>query len=175
LPRARPPATFRLQGLVALLAAYSLRSPAGSLSHRQRSWDSPFGARPSRQVSGALPPGCPHVPFRRSVIPMPRHWAGPTGYGFWGLTLPEVLSDQRRFSSPIGGCSPGSSPFQGSHHRPCPGLLPNSFRTLRACGDRSPPAPAPRSIDRSATCLSSRSCRSTPARTGNPHRVLAPA
>jgi hypothetical protein len=175
LPRARPPATFRLQGLATLLAAYSLRSPAGFVSHRQRSWDSPFGAYPSRKVSGALPPGWPHVPFRQSVIPTPKRWAGPTGYGFWGLTLPEVLSDQRRFSSPIGGCSPGSWPFQGPDHRPCPGLLPSSSRTLRACRDCSPPAPASRSIDRSATCLSSRSCRSTTPRAGNPRRVPAPA
>jgi len=52
-----PPATFRLQGLVTLLASYSLRSLAGSVSHRQRSWDSPFGGFSSRKVSGALPPG----------------------------------------------------------------------------------------------------------------------
>jgi hypothetical protein len=157
------------------LTAYSLRSPAGFLSHRQRSWDSPFGAYPSRKVSRALPPGWPHLPFRSSVIPMPKHWAGPTGCGFWGSTLPGVLSERRRFSSPLGGCSLGSSPFQGSHHRPCPGLLPRSFRTLHARGDRSPPAPAPRSVDRSVTRFSPRSCRSTPAWTSNPHRVSAPA
>jgi len=38
------PATFRLQGFVTLLAVYSPRVRAGFLSHRQRSWDSPFGA-----------------------------------------------------------------------------------------------------------------------------------
>jgi hypothetical protein len=37
------PATFRLQGLVTLLAVSSLRNRAGFVSHRQRSWDSPFG------------------------------------------------------------------------------------------------------------------------------------
>jgi hypothetical protein len=57
LPRARPPATVRLQGLATLLTAYALRSPAGSISHRQRSWDPRFGAFSSRKVSGALPPG----------------------------------------------------------------------------------------------------------------------
>lgn len=35
-------ATFRLQGLVTLLTAYSLESRAGSFSHRQHSWDSPL-------------------------------------------------------------------------------------------------------------------------------------
>jgi hypothetical protein len=57
LTRVRPPASFRLQGLATLLAVSSLRTRAGSVSHRQRSWDSPFEAFPSRKVSGALPPG----------------------------------------------------------------------------------------------------------------------
>jgi len=43
------PATFRLQGLATLLTAYSLRTRAGFVSHRQRSWDSPFGAFSSRE------------------------------------------------------------------------------------------------------------------------------
>lgn len=56
LPRAVPaPATFRLQGLATLLAAYSLRARAGFFSHRRRSWDSPFGAFSSRKVTAAFP------------------------------------------------------------------------------------------------------------------------
>jgi hypothetical protein len=39
---------FRLQGLAALLTVSSRRIRAGFVSHRQRSWDSPFGAFPSR-------------------------------------------------------------------------------------------------------------------------------
>jgi len=66
--RARPPALFRLQGLVTLLAVYALRFRAGSVSHRQRSWDSPFGAFSTRKVSGALPTGCAHLPFRPPVF-----------------------------------------------------------------------------------------------------------
>jgi hypothetical protein len=46
LTRVRPPATFRLQGLGTLLAAFSLRFRAGSVSHRQRSWDSPLRSMP---------------------------------------------------------------------------------------------------------------------------------
>jgi hypothetical protein len=42
---------FRLQGLVTLVAVYSLRSLAGFISHRQRSWDSPFEAFSSQEVS----------------------------------------------------------------------------------------------------------------------------
>jgi hypothetical protein len=44
-------ATFRLQGLVTLLTVYSLESRAGSVSHRRRSWDSPFGGFTSRERS----------------------------------------------------------------------------------------------------------------------------
>ena len=43
-------ASFRLQGLATLLTAYSLRFPAGFVSHRQRSWDSPLRSLTSRQV-----------------------------------------------------------------------------------------------------------------------------
>jgi hypothetical protein len=52
LPRALPaPTTFRPQGLATLSAAYSFRAHAGFISHRPRSWDSPFGAFSSRKVS----------------------------------------------------------------------------------------------------------------------------
>jgi hypothetical protein len=60
-------ATFRLQGLATLLAVYSLRARVGFISHRRRSWDSPFGAFPSRKVSGAFPPGSTHLP---SLLPL---------------------------------------------------------------------------------------------------------
>jgi len=43
------PATFRLQGLGTLLTACSLESRAGFVSHRRRSWDSPFGGFLSRR------------------------------------------------------------------------------------------------------------------------------
>jgi hypothetical protein len=72
------PATFRLQGLVTLLTGYSLESRAGFVSHRQRSWDSPFGGFLSRKISAAFRPGRTHVPLvqryfrRRSVRPARR-------------------------------------------------------------------------------------------------------
>jgi hypothetical protein len=53
------PAAFRLQGLATLLTASSLRTPAGSVSHRQRSWDSPFGAFSSTRVSACHHPEAP--------------------------------------------------------------------------------------------------------------------
>jgi len=60
-----PPATFRPQGLVTLSAAYSLRSLAGFVSHRRRSWDSPFGAVLPRKVPGMFP----HRESPRTVCP----------------------------------------------------------------------------------------------------------
>jgi hypothetical protein len=62
-------ATFRLQGLVTLWAAYSFRARAGFISRRRRSWDSPFGAFASRKVSAAFPGGRTHIPFRRTGAP----------------------------------------------------------------------------------------------------------
>jgi hypothetical protein len=57
------PATFRLRGLATLLTVSSLRSRAGSISTRQRSWDSPFGAFSSRKVHGRRRPHAPTYRF----------------------------------------------------------------------------------------------------------------
>jgi len=38
------PHRFRLQGLITLVTVFSLHGPAGFVSRRRRSWDSPFGA-----------------------------------------------------------------------------------------------------------------------------------
>jgi hypothetical protein len=96
LTRASQPATFRLQGLATLLTAYSLRSRAGFVSHRQRSWDSPFGGSPSRKVSGVLPPETTHIPFSLAVFPPPKRRAGPIGLGSWASTLPRVPAGRMR-------------------------------------------------------------------------------
>lgn len=69
LPR---PATVRLQGLATLLAAFARRVPAGFVSHRRRSWDSPFGAFSSRKVSAAFANGWTRVPFSLPVFPSRR-------------------------------------------------------------------------------------------------------
>jgi hypothetical protein len=51
MTRAFRPASFRLQGLVTLLTVSSLRFRVGFVSHRRRSWDSPFEAFSFRKVS----------------------------------------------------------------------------------------------------------------------------
>jgi hypothetical protein len=63
------PASFRPQGLVTLSTVYSPADLADSVSHRQRSWDFPFGAFSSRKVSGSFPPGSTHVPFLPTLFP----------------------------------------------------------------------------------------------------------
>jgi hypothetical protein len=66
------PAKFRLQGLVTLLTVYSLRSRAGFVSHRQRSWDLPFGAFSSWKVTGRFRLGRTHIPFTRRYTLAPK-------------------------------------------------------------------------------------------------------
>jgi hypothetical protein len=135
------PARFRLQGLVTLWTAYSFRALAGFVSRRRRSWDSPFGAFSSRKVSAAFPRGCTHVPFRPSVIPPPKRWAGPTSRGFWGSTLPGIPAGQTGFNSPTAGCSLGLYPPRAFRREPGPSVGPGSSLTLlrpRPQGSASP-------------------------------------
>jgi hypothetical protein len=81
--------SFRLQGLVTLLTAYSLRSLAGSVSHRQHSWDSPFGAYPPARYPTRFRTDGPTYRFSCRCSRVPKHRAGPTGRGSWVVTLPE--------------------------------------------------------------------------------------
>jgi hypothetical protein len=69
------PATFRLQGLTTLLAVFALGVRAGFVSHRQRSWDSPFGGFLSRKVSAAFRPERTHLSSARQCFR--RRSAGP--------------------------------------------------------------------------------------------------
>jgi len=76
LSRACLPATFRLQGLATLLAAYSLRNRAGLISYRQRSWDSPFEAFSSRKVAAPFPARLNPRTVDLSVYPRTRRCRG---------------------------------------------------------------------------------------------------
>jgi len=123
-------AAFRLRGLATLLAAYSFRDPAGFVSHRRRSWDSPFGASSSRKVSGAFPPGRTHIPFFLPLIPSPKQRAGPAGRGSWASTLAGVPGSRRGISTPTTGCSLGFCPSRACQPKPGPGFRPVSAHTL---------------------------------------------
>jgi len=54
-------ATLRLQGLVTLLAFYSLEFRASFISHRRHSWDLPFGGIFFREVSEIFQSGKTHL------------------------------------------------------------------------------------------------------------------
>jgi hypothetical protein len=130
--RACPPATFRPQGLATLSTAYSLRARAGLVSSRQRSWDSPFGAFPSRKVSTRFREDEPtYRSARRCSRPGKPGWAGPAGRGSWAFTLPRVPGGRTGVNSPTTGCSLGLRPSRVLQ-RPTlpgisPGLLPRAF------------------------------------------------
>jgi len=165
------PATFRLQGLVTLLTIYSLRARAGFVSHRQRSWDSPFGAFPTRQVSGTFPPGRTHIPFHPPVLPRrsvrPAQQAAVPGLQPCRESLvADTVLVCRQLAAPLGFTLLG--PSSENLVRDFARAPPSHFTT----GTLRPHLPVPRSLDQ----LSPGSCRTRQAenRTNNPCRVLAP-
>jgi hypothetical protein len=70
------------------------------------------------------------VPFRPSVIPPPKRWAGPTSRGFWGSTLPGIPGGQTGFNSPTAGCSLGLYPPRACRRESGPSIGPGSSLTL---------------------------------------------
>lgn len=102
------PATFRLQGLTTLLTVSSLRSRAGSISTRQRSWDSPFGAFSSQKVRRRSRPSAPTYRFADGCSHTAEaEWPAPQA-AVPGLSpFRESLAPGRVFSAPDAGCSPG--------------------------------------------------------------------
>jgi hypothetical protein len=96
------------------LTAYSLRSLAGLLSYRQRSWDSPFGGFPSRTASEHFGSDLPTYRWLPAVFPPPKRRTGPMGPGFWGFPpwspLPATgCLARRRPVPPLGFSLPGFS------------------------------------------------------------------
>jgi hypothetical protein len=168
------PATFRLQGLVTLLAVYSRRARAGFISHRRRSWDSPFGAFSSRKVSAAFTSGRTHMPFNPSVFPPPKRWAGPMGRGYWALTLSRVPGDRTGFNSPTAGCSHGLCPSRACRRKPCPGFRPDSSHALPGSRPYDHQPAAPRSLNQSSPGSNLGTRRTEWVGWNSPSRVLAP-
>jgi hypothetical protein len=148
VPRGCRPATFRLQGLVALLTVYSLRSRAGLVSCRRRSWDSPFGGFPFQKVPGAFPPGRTHVPLNPPVNPASED-AGPARRASVSGLRPfrKCLAAIRGFSPQTAGASLGFRPSRVSRRPPWLTLPPTSSPAF--CSTRGEPAgpPTPRSFN----------------------------
>jgi len=126
-----PPATVRLQGLATLLTAYAPRSLAGFVSHRQRSWDSLFGAFSSARGTQAFPPAWTHLPFLSRLLPPPKRRAGLASRGSWALTLTRVPGDRRGFMASTTGCSLELSPFRVSRREPWRRFRSTSSHALR--------------------------------------------
>jgi hypothetical protein len=105
--------SLRLQGLATLVACCSPRVPAGFVSPRRRSWDSPFEAFPLLRVSRH---SCREAPTCRSLFWLPFQWDGiplerppaPTT-GFRPRNKSLVFDDPE--GPPQTGCSLGFSPF----------------------------------------------------------------
>jgi hypothetical protein len=168
------PATFRLQGLATLLTVFSLRTPAGSVSHRRRSWDSPFGAFPSRKVPGAFPPESTHLPFLHPVEPPAEASDRPGGRGSWVSALPRVPGAWIRVERTNRWLLPWVFSLLGSPAaaliRISPDLLSRAFRT----GPQGPRPPAPQSLNRLLPGPSRKPQRTTACPRDNPCRVPAP-
>jgi hypothetical protein len=147
LTRAYRPATFRLQGLVTLLTAFSLRSRAGSLSHRQRSWDSPFGGPPPGRYPVCYHPEAPTYrwPWRYSR----RRSAGPAQQGPVSGLCPfrKFQATEWGFSPSTTGASLGFRSSRALSRRPWTGFRPSSSHALHSRSDESPRPPAPQSLD----------------------------
>jgi len=108
------PASFRLQGLVTLVAASSLRFRAGFVSHRQRSWDSPFGAFSSRKVSDSFPDRKNPPTVSLVGIPVPKHRPARQVAVPGLLPFRESLAVKRAVNTPTAGCSLGFHPSRDS-------------------------------------------------------------
>jgi hypothetical protein len=101
------PATFRPQGLATLSTACSLRTRAGSVSRRRRSWDSPFGAFPSREAFTRFRMNEPTYRFPKRPVfrrtPKTARLAAVPGL----RSSRESLTPGHVFSTPDAGCSLG--------------------------------------------------------------------
>jgi hypothetical protein len=103
------------------LTAYSLRSRAGFVSHRRRSWDSPFGAFSSRKVSMRFRLEEPTYRFtRRYTRASPGRHDRLRFLGFdpsgnpW---RPNMLLTRRPLDAPLGLLQPHPRPQQAASPR----------------------------------------------------------
>jgi len=142
------PATFRLQGLATLLTAYSLESRAGFVSHRQRSWDSPFGGFPFQKGASVFRPGTnPHT-VSPAVFPPPKRQTGPRGLGYWVHTFRKYLATERWFKPTAAGASHGVHPCRAYHESLSLDFSRPPLTRFADPGSYPPNPPAPQSIDR---------------------------
>jgi hypothetical protein len=131
------------------LTVYAFRARADPVSCRQRSWDSPFEAFPSRQVSARYRPDAPTCRFfRRSCRYRSTDPSRPTAAP--GLRPSrESLAADRVFSTPDRRMLPWVSSLPGSSCQNLdPGFRPDS--SLALCRPTHPRTsrPVPQSLNR---------------------------
>jgi hypothetical protein len=167
------PATFRPQGLATLSTVSSLRTRAGFVSRRQRSWDSPFGAFPSQEASATFPKRIdPPAVSPRGDAPT-RGRDQPARPRLLGLDPPESPSRPDTFlayrppDAPLGFSLPGPTGEDLAA-----GFRPGSSHALSRAETRST-RPAPQSINR-PPLGPARQTPKAPIGRDNPLRVLAP-
>jgi hypothetical protein len=168
------PASFRPQGLVTLSTVSSLRSRAGFLSHRQRSWDSPFGAFSFREAVGTFPHRRSHLPFLPQVEPPTEAEGRPCGPRFLGFSSRKSLATERGFSTSTAGGSPGFGPSRVRFRQPWPGFRPTSSHALCLLAVSRVEAGAPESRSATACLRSSPRVRARRGVRRDPWRVPAP-
>jgi hypothetical protein len=170
------PATVRPQGLATLSTAYALRTPAGFVSHRRRSWDSPFGAFPSRKVAESFPNRThPHTvqPGVAPAAEAPGRPDGPRFPGFDPCKSPSRMDmglARRPLDTPLGFALLGlsSESLAGD-------FAPTPLTRLAQTAAMPPKLPAPQSLNRLSLGQVWSRQRITNSAQGNPSRVSAPA
>jgi hypothetical protein len=161
--------------LVTLLTVYTLRSRAGFLSHRQRSWDSPFGAFSSRTVSRSITTQI--SPLTMSHIGAPAALAVGRPNERWFLGFDPCESPSRLGKGLA--CQPpdaplGFLPSRAIYRRPRPGFRPDSSLALPIPDGEPSATAAPQSINQPPARPIRLPQRTTTTAQGHPSRVLAP-
>jgi len=163
----------RPQGLVTLSALCSLRRLAGFVSHRQRSWGSPFEAFSSRKAASGFPPEAPTYRWIAAQESTRRRLMWSRQSSVTGLcSFRESLAIKPVFSGPSAGCSLGFRSSRAVGQQPCRDFAQLPLTCLICVSE--PTQTAPQSINRlllGPVLLAAASRRETP---DNPRRVLAP-
>ena len=153
----------------------SLRTRAGSLSHRQRSWDSPFGGFSSRKVSDAFPhsegPTCrffQRCSRRRSAEPA--RWTAAPG----SCPFPESLAVERGVSPSMAGASRGIHSSRVLLRKPWLGFRPAYSHALCVAGVVTPAPRRPRVSIGLRLASSARRAEALRDAKGDPLRVSTP-
>jgi hypothetical protein len=126
------PSRKRPQGLVTLSTLINLRRLAGFVSHRQRSWDSPFEAYSSRKASGGFPPEAPTYRLDGGSRIYPKVIHVEPASSVSGLcSFRESLAIKPVFSGPIAGCSLGFCSSRVVGQEPCRDFAQASSHVLK--------------------------------------------